>query len=370
MRFDMPVIPQRSRRPSDAPVPFGPPEGADRKATRRPGGTEHRPKLAIERQQMKAAIYTAPGDPEVLHYRDIPDPSCARDEVLIKVEAVSIEGGDLINRASTPPPTPNHVPGYAAAGEIIAVGADVDDRFVGQKVTSFDMSGSHAELRAVKATRTWIVPEGLGLAPAAALPISFGTAYHALFRRGGLAEGETVLVQGGAGGVGAAAIQLAHGIGATVIATVSGTERAARLATLGLAHPIDHREANVTEEIMRLTKGQGVDLVVDSVGSTLTDSLASLRPEGRLVFVGNAGRSSLEIDLWPALQANQTLLGVFMGTQLEKPDIHKSVASMLEKAAAGTLAVLIDKTFSLANAAAAHAYAERNPVLGRVVLLP
>ena len=302
---------------------------------------------------MKAAIHNAPGDPDVLHYEDVPDPSCARDGVLIRVEAISIEGGDLIRRASIPPPSPKHVLGYAAAGEIVAVGADVEDRFIGQKVTSFDLSGSHAELRAVKATRTWIVPEGLGIAAAAALPISFGTAFHSLFSRGGLVEGETVLIQGGAGGVGAAAIP-----------------RAARLATLGLTHPIDYRTVNVAEEIMRLTAGRGVDLVVDSVGSTLTGSLASLRSEGRLVFVGNAGRSSLELDLWPALQANQTLLGVFMGTQLEKPDIHQSVVSMLEKAAAGTLEVLIDRTFSLADAAAAHAYAEGNPVLGRVVLLP
>lgn len=319
---------------------------------------------------MKAAIQNTPGDPSVLLYEDVPDPSCARDGVLIKVEAISIEGGDLINRASTPPPKPKHVLGYAAAGEIVAVGADVADRFVGQKVTSFDMSGSYAELRAVKATRTWIVPEGLAIVAAAALPISFGTAHHSLFSRGGLAEGETVLVQGGAGGVGTAAIQLAHRHGAKVIATLSGIERAARLTALGLAHPIDYRTVDATEEIMRFTAGRGVDLVVDSVGSTLKDSLASLRPEGRLVFVGNAGRSSLELDLWPALQANQTLLGVFMGTKLEKPDIYQSVVSMLEKAAAGTLEVLIDRTFSLADAAAAHAYAEGNPLLGRVVLFP
>lgn len=157
---------------------------------------------------MKAATYNFPGDPDVLRYREVPDPICARDEVLIKVVAISIEGGDLINRAMTAPPAPEFVPGYAAAGEIVAVGAGVQDRLVGQKVTSFEMSGSHSEVRVVKASRTWIVPEGLGMAEAAVLPISFGTAWHALFGRGGLAAGETVLVQGGAGGVGVAAIQL------------------------------------------------------------------------------------------------------------------------------------------------------------------
>ncbi len=125
---------------------------------------------------MKAATYDAPGEPDVLIYEDVPDPPCARDEVLIKAEAISIEGGDLINRASTRPPNPKHILGYAAAGEIVAVGADVRDRFIGQKVTSFDMSGSHAELRAVKATRTWIVPEGLDMAAAAALQVREGIA--------------------------------------------------------------------------------------------------------------------------------------------------------------------------------------------------
>ena len=113
-----------------------------------------------------------------------------------------------------------------------------------------------------------------------------------------------------------------------------------------------------------------MDLVVDSVGSTLKASLASLRSEGRLIFVGNAGRSSLDLDLWPALQANQTLMGVFMGTQFEKPDVHQTVTRMLESAAAGELQVLINRTFALAEAAAAHAYAERGSVLGRIVLLP
>lgn len=319
---------------------------------------------------MKAVVYETPGAPDVLQYKDIVEPPCPPDGVLIKVEAISIEGGDLINRASALPPSTNHVPGYAAAGEIIAVGSQVHDRFVGQKVTSFDLSGSHAAMRAVKATRTWLVPEGLDMAAAAALPISFGTAYHSLFTRGRLAKGETVLIQGGAGGVGIAAIQLAHGSGATVIATVTGTERAERLAELGLHHAIDHRRDDVPGEVLRLTGGQGADLVVDPVGSTLKASLESLRPEGRLVFVGNAGRSPLDLDLWPALQANHTLLGVYMGTQLEKPDVHQTVAQMLERAASGELQVPIERSFALADAAAAHAYAENNSVLGRIVLRP
>lgn len=320
---------------------------------------------------MKAAIYDHPGPPDVLHYADVPDPVCPSDGVLIRVEAAAVEGGDLINRASAPPPHPAFVIGYAAAGEIIALGENVTNRRVGEKVTSFDLAGSHAELRAVAASRTWPVPEGLAMAAAAALPIAFGTAHHCLFARGGLKRGETVLIQAGAGGVGLAAIQLAHLAGATVLATVSGGERAERLVGLGLDHAIDHRLADVVDTVMRLTEGRGVDLVLDPVGTTLQGSLAALRPEGRLVFVGNAGGGSqLGIDLWPALQANQSLFGVFMGTQLEKPDVHRAVSRMLDLAATGDLEVIVDRTFPLAAAAEAHAYAESNSILGRVVIIP
>ncbi len=319
---------------------------------------------------MKAAVYDHPGPPGVLRHAEVPDPVCPSDGVLIRIEAAAIEGGDLINRASTPPPHPAFIVGYASAGEIIAVGEKVKDRQLGEKVTSFDLAGSHAELRAVAAGRTWPVPEGLDMAAAAALPIAFGTAHHCLFARGGLKRGETVLIQAGAGGVGLAAIQLAHRAGATVLATVSGVERAERLVGLGLDHAIDHLSADVVGAVMRLTEGRGVDLVVDPVGTTLPSSLAALRPEGRLVFVGNAGGSQLSIDLWPALQANQSLFGVFMGTQLEKPDVHLTVSSMLELAATGGLKVIIDRTFPLAAAAEAHAYAESNSILGRVVIDP
>ncbi|OWJ69160.1 quinone oxidoreductase family protein [Inquilinus limosus] len=319
---------------------------------------------------MKAAVYDRNGGPEVLRYEDVPDPACPADGVVVRHEAIAIEGGDLINRASSPPPHQGYVVGYAAAGEIVAVGSDVSDRHVGQKVTSFDLAGSHAELRTVAARRTWLVPEGLDMPAAAALPIAFGTAHHCLFARGELKSGETVLIQAGAGGVGIAAIQLAHRAGATVLATVSGAARVEPLLSQGLDHAIDHRSVDVIETVLRLTEGRGVDLVVDPVGATLPTSLAALRPEGRLVFVGNAGGSNLQLDLWPALQGNQSLFGVYMGTQFEKPEVYQTVSRMLQQSAKGELNVVVDRSFPLAAAAEAHAYAEGNARLGRVVLVP
>lgn len=319
---------------------------------------------------MKAAVYDEAGSPGVFRYVDLADPEFGADDVLISVEAISIEGGDLINRRSSPPPTPSFVVGYAAAGTIVAVGANVDTRAVGDRVASFDMQGSHASMRAVHASRTWRVPDGVGMAQAASVPIAFGTAHHCLFARAQIQVGETILIQAAAGGVGVAAVQLASQAGATVIAVASGTERRERLIEFGAKHVIDRRAEDVVEAVMRITGKRGVDVVLDPVGITLKASLAALAPEGRLVFVGNAGGGDLTIDLWPALQANQTLYGVFMGPLLERPAVHATIDAVLEAVAAGRIEVAIERIFPLAEADVAHHFAENAGPFGRVVLQP
>jgi NADPH:quinone reductase-like Zn-dependent oxidoreductase len=319
---------------------------------------------------MKAAVYDVQGDPDVLKYVDIPDPVTGPDDILISVEAISIEGGDLINRRSTPPPRPSWVVGYAAAGTVVAVGANVRSRAIGDRVAAFNMQGSHAELWVVPAERTWLIPDRVDAAEAAVLPISFGTAHHCLFTRGMLRHGETVLIQAAAGGVGLAAVQLASQAGATVIAVASGTQRRSRLLELGADHVVDRAENNVVDNVRQYTHGSGVDLVIDPVGTTLPASLSALAPEGRLVFVGNAGGGSLTVDLWPPMQSNQTLMGVFMGPLFERPGVQASVDDMLQAVAAGRIRVVIDRIFPLANAAAAHEFAETAKPLGRIVMKP
>ena len=319
---------------------------------------------------MKAAVYDVEGAPGVLKYVDVPEPVTGSDDILISVEAISIEGGDLINRRSTPPPHPLWIVGYAAAGTVIAVGSKVSSRRVGDRVAAFNMQGSHAERWAVPAERTWLIPDGVDTAEAAVLPISFGTAHHCLFTRGMLRHGETVLIQAAAGGVGLAAVQLASQAGATVIAVASGTQRRSRLLELGAHHVVDRAENNVVDSVRQYTHGTGVDLVVDPVGTTLPASLAALAPQGRLVFVGNAGGGSLTVDLWPPMQSNQTLMGVFMGPLFEKPGVRASVDDMLQALAAGRIRVVIDRIFPLASAAAAHEFAETAKPLGRIVMKP
>jgi len=319
---------------------------------------------------LKAAVYNEAGGPDVLTYVDIPAPECGPDEVLIAIEAISIEGGDLINRRLTPPARPMSVIGYAAAGTVTAVGAKVSNRAIGDRVTSFNLAGSHAELRSVSAGQTWRIPDGVDFSAATALPISHGTAHHCLFAKGGLQPGETVLIQAAAGGVGLAAVQLASRIGARVIAVASGKERLVRLKELGADHVVDRLQEEVLEVVKELTDGDGVALVIDPVGNTLQASLLALKPEGRLVFVGNAGGGELSIDLWPALQANQSLHGVFMGTQFAHADVYATVDTMLQAVADGEFDIVIDRVFPLADAAAAHEYAETGKPLGRVIMKP
>jgi NADPH:quinone reductase len=257
--------------------------------------------------------------------------------------------------------------GYAAAGTVVSVGKDVTKRAEGDKIAAFSMQGAHAELWAVAASRTWWVPAGLDIARAAALPISFGSAYHSVITRGNVRKGETVLIHAAAGGVGLAAVQLARQAGATVIALASGSERQARLTELGAAFVVDRLRHDVVEEAQRLTSGKGVDVVIDPVGSTLQASSSAPAPEGRLVFLGNAGGGKLNVDLWSPMQNNQTLHGVFMGS---RPSVHDTVDDILSAATAGRIDVVVDRAFALKDAAKAHHYAETAKPLGRVVMAP
>ncbi|HEY2427409.1 MAG TPA: zinc-binding alcohol dehydrogenase family protein [Acidimicrobiales bacterium] len=320
---------------------------------------------------MKAAVYYQTGPPDVFRYEEVPDPPCGPDDVLIRVEAVSIEGGDTLNRAGGPLLGTPHIVGYQAAGTIVEVGDRVTDRSVGQKVVATTFAGSHAELLAVPAVVTWPLPDGADLIACACVPVAYGTAHDCLFEFGHLAAGETVLVQAGAGGVGVAAIQLAHRAGATVIATASSLERLAPLAALGLDHPVDYSGEGWVAEVRGLTGGSGVQLAVDSVGGkVLQGSLACLAYRGRAITVGSAGRDRQPLDVSVLAMGNQSLTGVFLGAEIATPRAHRMIAELIDDVAAGRLAVLVDRTFPLSAAAEAHAYIEGRHAVGRVVLVP
>src|SRR5476649_150766 len=199
---------------------------------------------------MKAAVYYENGPPSVLKYEDVPDPHCASNGIVIKVEAVSIEGGDTLNRQGGALFTKPHIVGYQAAGEVVAVGAEVKEFKLGDKAVTTGFNGSHAELRAVAARTAWKIPKGCDVKLAAAVPVPFGTAHDCLFEFGRLKSGEIVLVQAGASGVGVAAIQLAARAGAAmVLATASSDARLERLKDLGLTHGINYSRDDVPSEV-------------------------------------------------------------------------------------------------------------------------
>jgi NADPH2:quinone reductase len=322
---------------------------------------------------VKAAVYYATGGPEVLRYEEVPDPPVGPGDILVRVEAVSIEGGDTLNRLQGDMAHVPHIVGYQCAGTVVEAGPSVTGLAVGDRVVTVGLDGSHAEFRAVPEGFTWNIPDGLSTEEAACVPIPFGTADDCLFEFGRLAAGETVLVQAGASGVGIAAIQLAKRAGATVLATASSADKLDRLKELGLDHGIDYTTTDFVADARRLTDGRGVDVVVDSVGGrTLQGSIDSLAYRGRCVSVGDAGRAAAEaIDISNMRANNQSFSGYFMGAELLlSPRPRQIVASHLDAIAGGELRVVIDRTWPLSEAAAAHAYIEARKSFGRVLLIP
>jgi len=320
---------------------------------------------------MKAAVYYETGAPDVFRYEDVPDPACAPDGVLIEVEAISIEGGDTLNRAGGMMFGSPHIVGYQAAGTIIEVGRDVTTRQVGQKVVATMMAGSHAALVAVPALLTWVIPDGGDVVSCACVPVAYGTAHDCLFEFGHLSAGEHVLIQAGAGGVGVAAIQLAKRAGATVIATASSLERLEPLRPLGLDHPVDYSKDGWVAEVRGVTGGRGVELAVDSVGGkVLQGSAACLAYRGRAITVGRAGRDPEPFDVSVLGMGNQSITGVFLGAEIATERAQRMIAGLVDEVAAGQLTVLVDRTFPLSEAASAHEYIESRKAVGRVVLVP
>ena len=322
---------------------------------------------------MKAAVYYETGDPEVFRYEDVPDPVPGPADVLIDVEAVSIEGGDTLNRLGGDMSRVPHIVGYQCAGTVAAVGPEVRAFAAGDRVVTVGLDGSHAALRAVPAGFAWAVPDGVSTDEAACVPVPFGTADDCLFEFGRLQAGETALVHAGAGGVGIAAIQMAKRAGARVFATASSDDRLERLRDLGLDEGINYVTHDFVSEARRLTDGRGVDVIVDSVGGrTLQGSILALAYRGRCVTVGDAGRAPAEhLDISTMRANNQTLSGYFLGAELLlAPRAHAMIAGHLEAIARGELRVVIDRTFPLSDAAGAHAYIESRQAFGRVLLVP
>jgi NADPH2:quinone reductase len=320
---------------------------------------------------MKAVVYRENGGPDVLSYEDVADLQPAAGEVLVKVEAISIEGGDLLRRRHVPPRPNPRIEGYAASGEVIALGEGVTSFQIGDKVTTFAERGSHAELRTPRAEHCWLVPEALAMNAAAVALVGLGTAGAALFELGRLERGQTVLITGATGGVGMGAIQLAHTAGARVIATGSNLASLNGLRRYGLDEPLVVNREPFAQRVKDLTDGRGVDVFIDMVGgNALQSGLDSLVGEGRAVMVGAISSLKGTIAPYSLLAQGQSLFGCILPLLMPRPSVRQMIDNILQRLADGDLTAVIDREYRLSEAQLAHTRAEERGRIGRVVMIP
>lgn len=314
---------------------------------------------------MLAATYHRNGPPEVIRIETLPDPLPGEREVLVRVRAISIEGGDLLSRQRAPLPRIPHVVGYAAAGDVVAVGSAVDNICVGDRMTTFGVDGSHAELRIVRPDHCWRLPDAMSYEVGAVSQISLGTAHRALVDLGRMSSDDIVLILGVTSPVSIAALQLAKAAGAYVIGTARDPAKAAPLKAFGLDTLV-----TTVDDLRAATEGRQPTLLVDMIGgSGLQEAIDCLVVEGRAVMVGAVTPVSAQIDAFRLLLEQKQLIGCMLGAVTHRPEVRDMISKLLRETAAGKWTVPIAKRFALAETVEAHRFAERSDrALGRVVI--
>ncbi|MFF3713486.1 NAD(P)H-quinone oxidoreductase [Streptomyces phaeochromogenes] len=323
---------------------------------------------------MKAVTITQPGGPEVLKWAEAPDPVPSDGEVLIQVAASAVNRADLLQRQGfyDPPPGSSPYPGLECSGRIAAVGAGVSGWAVGDEVCALLSGGGYAEKVAVPAGQLLPVPEGIGLDKAAALPEVTCTVWSNVFMIAHLRPGETLLVHGGASGIGTMAIQLAKAVGAKVAVTAGSKEKLDFCADLGADVLINYREQDFVEEIKAATDGAGADVILDNMGAKYLDrNVQALAVNGRLAIIGMQGGIKGELNIAMLLGKR----GAVTATSLRaRPADEKAaiVAAVREHVwplvAAGHVRPVVDRELPMSDAAAAHRVLEESGNIGKVLL--
>jgi putative PIG3 family NAD(P)H quinone oxidoreductase len=322
---------------------------------------------------MKAIVMRAPGGPEVLELREVPDPVPAEREVVIDVRATALNRADLLQRRGkyAAPPGASGVLGLECAGVVSGVGAGVASVRVGDRVMALLGGGGYAERVAVHEQLTLPIPDALDFERAAAVPEAFLTASEALFGLAKTMPGEWVLIDAAGSGVGSAAVQLARCAGARVLASTSAGKRE-RVAKLGAERVVARETEDFAAVALEVTGGRGVDVILDLVGgSYLAKHQECLGVLGRHVVLGLLGGAKAELDLSRVLSRRQSLLGLIMRTRPLADRIRvveRFRRQGWDRLARGELVPIVDVTFPLAEAARAHAHLETNANFGKVVL--
>jgi len=304
--------------------------------------------------------------------RPIPEPGAG--EVLIKVAAAGINRPDVFQRRGNyaPPPGASDLPGLEVAGEIVGGDAAAGGFAPGDKVCALVAGGGYAEYCVAPAVQCLPVPRGLSAIEAAGLPETCFTVWSNVFDRGALQEGETLLVHGGASGIGTTAIQLARAMGNTVYATVGSDERARAVEALGAARGINYRTQDFVQAVRDATGGAGVDVILDMVaGDYINRNMKCLADDGRIVVIAVLGGVRAEIDCGQILSRRLTLTGstlrprpvAFKGAIARA--LRQRVWPLLER---GAIKPIVHATFPLEQAAAAHAMMEAGENIGKIIL--
>jgi NADPH:quinone reductase-like Zn-dependent oxidoreductase len=336
---------------------------------------------------MRQAVIPRHGSPDVFVIREGPDPTPSASELRIRVRAAGINFADVLSRLGLYPdaPKPPMVVGYEVAGTIDEIGSEVTGFSDGDRVVALTRFGGYSDVVVVPAAQCFHFPERLSDAEAAAVPVNYLTAAIALYRMAALSPNETILVHNAGGGVGVAATQLARLRRAHVIGTASAMKHDA-LRSFGVEHTIDYRHASVADEVRKITRGRGVDVVLDPIGGrSFIESYKLLAPLGRLIVFGmsaaapgetrswfrafRAWQSTPRFDPLSMINRNRGVFGLHVGHLWEQHgQLAPLMAAVMVELGAGRLQPVVAKTFPLDRAADAHRFIQSRANIGKVVL--
>jgi NADPH2:quinone reductase len=324
--------------------------------------------------RMTVIAIRAPGGPEVLVPEERAIPTLGDGEILVKVAAAGVNRPDVMQRQGLypPPKGATDIPGLEIAGEVAALGAGVTRWKIGDKVMALVVGGGYAQFCPAHESHALPIPAGLSMVQAAAIPETFFTVWYNTFERGHLKAGETLLVHGGSSGIGTAAIQLAKAFGAKVITTAGSAEKCEACRKLGADVAVNYKTEDFVAITKQATNGHGADVVLDMVGGDYIErNYEAAAVEGRIVQIAFQGSPKATVDFRRIMLKRLTHTGSTLRTRsvADKGTIAGAVEDkVLPLIASGRVKPVLDSTFPLAEAAAAHARMEASNHIGKIVL--
>jgi NADPH2:quinone reductase len=324
--------------------------------------------------RMTAIGIKAPGGPDVLVPEERPVPAPGKGEILVKVEAAGVNRPDVMQRKGLypPPKGASDIPGLEIAGRVVALGPDVTRWQVGDRVMALVVGGGYAEYALAYENHALAIPESMSSVEAAAIPETFFTVWHNVFERGALTSGETLLVHGGSSGIGTTAIQLAKAFGARVVTTAGSAEKCQACRELGADVAVNYREDDFVAATKEATGGRGADLILDMVGGDyIQRNYEAAAVEGRIVQIAFQGSAKATVDFTRLMLKRLRHTGSTLRARSveDKGAIARAIEDkVLPLLASGKVKPIIDSTFPLADAKAAHERMESSAHVGKIVL--